>query len=95
MDGASILSALCGSILSIIIFIYLLTPNVRQAFRVSSQTPEAVEPPSTDKTAIHPKEVVSGEPTDSEEPASPVEPAAAPESPETDETAEPGDEVEQ
>ncbi|MCJ7661311.1 MAG: hypothetical protein MUO67_19345 [Anaerolineales bacterium] len=95
MDGASILSALCGTILSIIIFIYLLTPNVRQAFRVSSQTPEAVEPPSTVKTAIHPKEVVSGEPTDSEEPASPVEPAAAPESPETDETAEPGDEVEQ
>jgi hypothetical protein len=41
--GASIWSALWGSILSIIIFIYLLTPNVRQAFRVSSETPAPVE----------------------------------------------------
>lgn len=31
-DGASFWSAIWGSILSIIIFIYLLTPDVRQAF---------------------------------------------------------------
>ena len=35
-DGASFWSAIWGSILSIIIFIYLLTPNVRQAFGTGS-----------------------------------------------------------
>jgi hypothetical protein len=42
-DGASFWSTFLGSLLPIIIFIYLLTPNVRQAFRVSSETPEPVE----------------------------------------------------
>ena len=42
-DGASFWSAVLGSLLPIIIFIYLLTPNVRQVFRVSSETPEPVE----------------------------------------------------
>jgi len=88
INGASILSALCGSVLSVIIFIYLLMPNVRQVFGVSSQTPEVVKPPAPVEAAAPPEEVASGEPTDSEEPASPVEPAAAPESPETDEAPE-------
>jgi len=35
-DGASFWSAIWGSILSVIIFIYLLTPNVRQAFGIGS-----------------------------------------------------------
>ena len=43
INGASIWSALWGSILSIIIFIYLLTPNVRGAFGTASETPEPVE----------------------------------------------------
>ena len=43
VDGASIWSALWGSILSIVIFIYLLTPNVRQAFGTASETPAPVE----------------------------------------------------
>lgn len=42
-QGASIWSAIMGSTLSIIIFIYLLTPNVRKAFGIGSQTPEPVE----------------------------------------------------
>jgi hypothetical protein len=90
IGGASIFSALCGSLLSVIIFIYLLMPNVRQAFGVGSQTPEAVEPPAPIETeaAAPPEEVASGEPTDSEEPASPVEPAAPPEAVETDESPE-------
>ena len=35
-DGASFWSAIWGSILSVVIFIYLLTPNVRQAFGTAS-----------------------------------------------------------
>ena len=46
IDGASIWSALWGSILSIIIFIYLLTPNVRQAFGTASETPVAPVQPA-------------------------------------------------
>lgn len=44
-DDASFLSAIWGSIWSVIIFIYLLTPNVRQAFGIGTQQPAAVEPP--------------------------------------------------
>ena len=44
INGASIFSALWGSILSIIIFIYLLTPNVRQAFGTAGEKTEAIEP---------------------------------------------------
>ena len=36
-DGASFWSAVWGSIWSIIIFVYLLTPGVRQAFRAAAQ----------------------------------------------------------
>jgi hypothetical protein len=36
-DGASFWSAIWGSIFSIIIFIYLLTPDVRQAFNTASK----------------------------------------------------------
>ena len=38
-DGASFWSAFWGSIMPIIIFIYLLTPNVRQAFGKAPQQP--------------------------------------------------------
>jgi hypothetical protein len=44
-NGASFWGAIWGSIWSVIIFIYLLTPNVRQAFGKGSQTPESVAPP--------------------------------------------------
>lgn len=44
INGASLLSALWGSILSIIIFIYLLTPNVRKAFGTAGERAEAIEP---------------------------------------------------
>lgn len=42
-QGASIWSAVMGSVLSIVIFIYLLAPKVRAAFGIGSQTPEPVE----------------------------------------------------
>ena len=44
-NGASFWGAIWGSIWSVIIFIYLLTPNVRQAFGTGAQQPAAVEPP--------------------------------------------------
>ena len=47
-DGASIWSAFCGSIWSVIIFIYLLTPNVRQTFGLGPQQPPAAPPPALD-----------------------------------------------
>jgi len=45
-NGASFWGAIWGSIWSVIIFIYLLTPNVRQAFGKGSQQPVPVEPPA-------------------------------------------------
>jgi hypothetical protein len=42
-QGASIWSAIMGSVLSIIIFIYLLTPKVRKAFGIGSGAPEPLE----------------------------------------------------
>ena len=50
-DGASFMSAVWGSIVPVIIFIYLLTPNVRQAFGQAPQqtAPSAPsEPPAQD-----------------------------------------------
>ena len=53
-DGGSIWSAIWGSIVPIIVFIYLLTPNVRQAFGQAPEqpatmaTPAPVEPPASD-----------------------------------------------
>lgn len=44
-NGASFWSALWGSIVPIIIFIYLLTPNVRQAFGQAPQQPVPVASP--------------------------------------------------
>lgn len=44
-NGASFWSALWGSIVPIIIFIYLLTPNVRQAFGKAPQQPAPVASP--------------------------------------------------
>ena len=58
-DGASFWSAIWGSIVPVIIFIYLLTPNVRQAFGQAPQqpatvaTPAPVEPPSQDDNQPH------------------------------------------
>ena len=52
-DGDSLGSAIWGSIVPVIIFIYLMTPNVRQAFNkapeqaVSVATPAPVEPSTT------------------------------------------------
>jgi hypothetical protein len=45
-DGASFWSAIWGSILPVIIFIYLWKPNVRQAFGMGAQQPAAVQPPA-------------------------------------------------
>ena len=54
--GASIWSAVWGSFLSIIIFIYLLTPNVRQAFGKAPEAPAPVEapPPAVPPEPIEP-----------------------------------------
>jgi len=46
IDGGSFWSAICGSIWSVIIFIYLLTPNVRQAFGTGPHQPPATPPPA-------------------------------------------------
>ena len=46
VDGGSFGSAICGSTISIIIFIYLLTPNVRQAFGKGPQQPPVAPPPA-------------------------------------------------
>lgn len=45
-EGSSFWSATCGSIIPIIIFIYLLTPNVRKAFGIGSAGAEVVPQPA-------------------------------------------------
>ena len=45
IDGASLWSALWGSTLSVIIFIYLLTTNVKRAFGIGSQESAPTPPP--------------------------------------------------
>jgi hypothetical protein len=45
-NGASFWGAIWGSIWSVIIFIYLLTPNVRQAFGKGPQAPPPTQPPA-------------------------------------------------
>jgi len=53
-QGASFWSAIWGGLVPIIIFFYLLSPNVRQAFDTAPQQPESAasttpsEPPSQD-----------------------------------------------
>jgi hypothetical protein len=82
INGASIFSALWGSVLSIIIFIYLLTPNVRNAFGTAGEKAEAIEP------AAQPQPAPPIEPTPpSEAPVPPVEPTPS-------ETPEPAEEPE-
>ena len=44
--GGSLWSAFCGSTISIIIFIYLLTPNVRQVFGQGSEQQAPAVPPA-------------------------------------------------
>ena len=61
LDGASFWSAVWGSILSIIIFIYLLTPHVRRAFGKNPQEPVQVEQP---KPVEPPEPVEPQAPTD-------------------------------
>ena len=71
INGASLFSALWGSVLAIIIFIYLWTPNVRKAFGTASETPEAVETTAV----VEPPETTPAEPASSpEEPESVVPP---------------------
>jgi uncharacterized membrane protein (DUF2068 family) len=50
IDGASIWSALWGSTLSVIIFIYLLTSNVKRAFGIGSEEPIDAPPPAAVET---------------------------------------------
>ncbi len=57
IDGASFWSAMWGSVLSVIIFIYLLTPNVRRAFGTASDESQRIPPPATVET-IEPGDVV-------------------------------------
>ncbi len=46
-NGASFWSAIWGSLFSIIIFIYLLSPNVRRAFGMVKEEPVPVKPAVT------------------------------------------------
>lgn len=79
INGASIWSAVWGSFLAIIIFIYLLTPNVRQVFGTSSETTEStIQPPAP----VEPSTTI--EPPATAEPPSPDAPVTSEES----ETAE-------
>jgi hypothetical protein len=80
INGASIWSAVWGSFIAIIIFIYLLTPNVRQAFGSASEVDESVEP----STTMEP-------PATAETPPSPEAPVTPDES-ENVESPESGDE---
>lgn len=57
IDGASFWSAMWGSVLSVIIFIYLLTPNVRRAFGTASDESQPIPPPAAVET-IEPGDVV-------------------------------------
>ncbi len=50
IDGASFWSAMWGSTLSVIIFIYLLTPNVRGAFGTASEESKHIPPPAAVET---------------------------------------------
>ena len=73
INGASLFSALFGSILPIIIFIYLLTPNVRNAFGTAGEKTEAIEPAA---------------PAQSQAPVESPPPAETPESAETPDPGE-------
>ena len=72
IEGTSFISATCGSIIPIIIFIYLLTPNVRQVFGIGSggTTPAAqyaqVEIPPPAPEPIEPSTPAPMEPEASE-----------------------------
>ena len=48
-NGASFWTAVWGSILPIVIFIYLLTPNVRQSFGKGPQLPAQAMTPQTEQ----------------------------------------------
>jgi uncharacterized RDD family membrane protein YckC len=74
INGASIFSALLGSFLSIIIFIYLLMPNVRKAFEIGGEKTEAMEsaapaaPPPPAETPAAPAEAPAATPAPAEAP---------------------------
>lgn len=68
-NGASFWSAIWGSIVPVIIFIYLLTPNVRRAFGMAPKQPAGMQPPAP---VASPASVAP--PTSAESPT-PVEPA--------------------
>jgi hypothetical protein len=48
IDGSPIWFAFCGSVWSVVIFIYLLTPSARQAFGMASESPTSVQPPTVE-----------------------------------------------
>jgi hypothetical protein len=92
INGASFWSAIFGGLLPIIIFIYLLTPNARKAFRKAPQQPAAITPPTQTPapaqveppaTAQTPTAVT---PTAQTPAPMPVEPPAAAETPAADNT---------
>ena len=83
INGASIFSALWGSILSFVIFIYLLTLNVRNAFGTAGEHAEAIEPAAP----AQPAPPVEPPPA----PAESTPPAEAPESTEAPDSGEEAD----
>jgi hypothetical protein len=82
INGASLFSALWGSVISIIIFIYLLTPNVRNAFGTAGEKGEVIQPAAPVQPAA-PAEA----PTPEEAPL-PTETPETPEEPDQGEEAE-------
>jgi uncharacterized membrane protein (DUF2068 family) len=97
-NGASFWSAIWGSILPIIIFIYLLTSNVRQAFGIIQPPPAPVQAPAPAPPPAQPVSTTPAAPqvsttsVESSPPTAAAEPQAASEMPpaaETPATAEP------
>jgi hypothetical protein len=75
-EGSSFLSATCGSVIPIIIFIYLLTPNVRNVFGIGSAgaapapQPAQVEPVPPAPAPVEPATPAPVEPESAEPPES-------------------------
>jgi hypothetical protein len=75
-EGSSFFPATCGSIIPIIIFIYLLTPNVRKVFGIGSAgaapvpQPDQVEPVPPAPAPVEPVAPAPVEPESPEPPGS-------------------------
>ncbi len=65
-EGSSFTTAVCGSLFPIIVFIYLLTPNVRQAFGIGSagEVPASPPPPAAPPPSAPPTPMESSGPPD-------------------------------